>query len=347
MALNNQPTIQITFEGNGSGECEEFIAAVHEQAFNEGWMDDEKRLLLFTISRLRKKALRWYATLDPPDRYEWSRFVRAIFTQYPEINESTAQDVSGSYWPSGPNEATFFSPSFEPNADSLPLDPPRSSSRSQEAAGTENTATASWFNSSQTLTQQITGGGNLLTGKLRVVLEGEETPPTYIWGGLPQDGTDSKSRVDFKRTTLNPDHALIVNFKPYAEPHSICCVNPELAHRDLGIRMNQHSKYHSVIALNGVISLDASSSDAPDVSRIWNILDDGTLQATLLDVNMSSGQETRSTFTTTTVHVDLPGHLISFVKDETRLPEGQPQSGRPMLRGRIVFEPGVGHQSRR
>ncbi|KIO27096.1 hypothetical protein M407DRAFT_194384 [Tulasnella calospora MUT 4182] len=111
--------------------------------------------------------------------------------------------------------------------------------------------------------------------------------------------------------------------------------------------MNQHSKYHSMIALNGVIPVDSASEDSPDVSRIWNILDDGTLQATLLDVSMSSGQESRSTFTTTTVHVDLPGHLISFVKDETRLPEGQPRSGRPMLRGRIVFEPGLGDRSRR
>lgn len=106
-----------------------------------------------------------------------------------------------------------------------------------------------------------------------------------------------------------------------------------------------------MIALNGVISIDAASQDSPEVSRIWNILDDGTLQATLLggsmrridawtetlkgflDVTMSSGQETVSTFTTTTVHVDLPGHLISFVKNETRLPEGQPQTGRPMMRG--------------
>ncbi|KAG9027502.1 hypothetical protein FS837_004249 [Tulasnella sp. UAMH 9824] len=336
MALNSQQAnLQITFEGNDGGECEDFVAAVHEVAFNEGWLDNEKRLLHFTISRLRRRALRWYATLDPSDRSEWGRFVRALFAQYPEINELTAPDEPASLWSSGTNETNLFAPPIERNADSVPLDPPRPNSRAQEAVETENTATASWFAPSRALSPQNLGGGNLLTGKLRVILEGEDAPPTYIWGGLSQDGTDSKSRVDFKRTTLNVGDALIVNFKPYPEPHSICCVNPELARRDLGIRMNQHSKYHSMIALNGVIPVDAASQDSPDVSRIWNILEDGTLQATLLDVTMSSGHETISTFTTTAVHVDLPGHLISFVKNETRLPEGQPQTGRPMMRGVI------------
>ncbi|KAG8899824.1 hypothetical protein FRC00_000869 [Tulasnella sp. 408] len=235
--------LQIAFEGNDGRECEDFVAAVHEAAFNGGWMDDEKQLLHFTITRLRRRALRWYATLDPADRSEWSRFLRALFAQYPEINELTAPDDPGSLWSSGTNETNPFAPPIERNADSVPLDPPRPNSRAQEGVETENTATAAWFAPSRALSPHISGGGTLLTGKLRVILEGEDdAPPTYIWGGLSKDGTDSKSRVDFKRTTLNVGDALIVNFKPYNEPHSICCVNPELAHRDLGIRMNQYSK---------------------------------------------------------------------------------------------------------
>lgn len=128
------------------------------------------------------------------------------------------------YRSSSTNETNLFAPPIERNADSVPLDPPRPNSRAQEAVETENTATASWFAPSRALSPQTPGGGNLLTGKLRVILEGEDTPPTYIWGGLSKDGTDSKSRVDFKRTTLNVSDALIVNFKPYNEPHSICCV---------------------------------------------------------------------------------------------------------------------------
>ncbi|KAG8947279.1 hypothetical protein FRC04_010855 [Tulasnella sp. 424] len=296
------------------------------RAHEEDWIKDEQRLLYFAVSRLRKKALRWYATLDSADRSDWGRFIQALFAKYPETDDTIASSDLRHFSSAG--TTVMNDSALEQQGNLLPItsDSPHLGSRVPEI---ENNLHDSWFTSPQVLSLQSSGMGALFIGKLRLVLGAENDFPRYIWGGTSQDGTEPGSTVDFKKTTMYIDSALIVSFKRYDEPYSICCVDPELGQRDLGIRLNQNSKHHAIIALNGVIPVDAASETSPDVSRVWNILEDSTLQATIVDVS-GSNQEI---ITSTTIHVDLSGDSISFVKDDTELPDGQPQSGRPMLSG--------------
>lgn len=115
---------------------------------------------------------------------------------------------------------------FEQQGDSLPItsDSPRLGSRPHEVPGIENGLHDSWFTSPQVLSLQSSGMGALFIGKLRLVLQAENDFPRYIWGGTSQDGTEPESTVDFKKTTMYVDSALIVSFKRYDEPYSICCV---------------------------------------------------------------------------------------------------------------------------
>lgn len=112
---------------------------------------------------------------------------------------------------------------LEQQGDSLPVtsDSPHLGSR---VPGIENDLHDSWFTSPQVLSLQSSGMGALFIGKLRLVLGAENDFPRYIWGGTSQDGTEPGPTVDFKKTTMYVDSALIVSFKRYNEPYSICCV---------------------------------------------------------------------------------------------------------------------------
>lgn len=90
LRLEGADNPDIICEGIDGSECESFITAIHMRAHEEEWINDEKRLLYFAVSRLRKKALRWYATLDSADRSDWGRFMQALFAKYPETDDTTA-----------------------------------------------------------------------------------------------------------------------------------------------------------------------------------------------------------------------------------------------------------------
>ncbi|KAG8947276.1 hypothetical protein FRC04_010852 [Tulasnella sp. 424] len=75
----------IIFKGIDGNECEEFVAALEDLAYAEGWTEDRRRMLFFARSRLRNAALRWFARLDSSVKNDWDLFVQALFDQYPPV----------------------------------------------------------------------------------------------------------------------------------------------------------------------------------------------------------------------------------------------------------------------
>ncbi|KAG8921303.1 hypothetical protein FRC01_000319 [Tulasnella sp. 417] len=78
---------EIVFTGTDGSECESFVAAIQEFTFSKGWDEDHHWKLRFATSRLRGKALRWYAKLDPSIKKDWDLFVQALFDQYPAAED--------------------------------------------------------------------------------------------------------------------------------------------------------------------------------------------------------------------------------------------------------------------
>lgn len=87
----------IVFKGIDGNECEEFIATIEELSFAEGWSRDRERMLLFARSRLRNKALRWFARLDASKKNDWDSFVEALFDQYPPV-ETPKAEITTPVW---------------------------------------------------------------------------------------------------------------------------------------------------------------------------------------------------------------------------------------------------------
>lgn len=76
------------------------------------------------------------------------------------------------------------------------------------------------------------------------------------------------------------------------------------------------------------------------MTKIWNVLEDGTLQVSLSSFDSATNNR-KIDFTATEVHLDASGRRIRFVKQGTALEQDQPQSTStfPFVRARIVFEP--------
>lgn len=85
----------IIFKGIDGNECEEFVAALEDLAYTEGWAEDRRRMLFFARSRLRKAALRWFARLEPSVKNDWDLFVQALFDQYPPAVEPLIPNDDG------------------------------------------------------------------------------------------------------------------------------------------------------------------------------------------------------------------------------------------------------------
>ncbi|KAG8909816.1 hypothetical protein FRC01_006712, partial [Tulasnella sp. 417] len=91
-STGNSPNI--IFRGIDGTEAEEFIATIEELAFTEGWSKDRERMLLFARSRLRHRALRWFATLEQSKKNDWDLFVEALFNQYPMVDVPAGDEIS-------------------------------------------------------------------------------------------------------------------------------------------------------------------------------------------------------------------------------------------------------------
>lgn len=88
----------IIFRGTDGNECEAFVVAIRDLAFAKGMDEDYRWMLRFATTRLRGKALRWHARLEPSIKQDWDLFVQALFDQYPSNEEPAGPEISTPVW---------------------------------------------------------------------------------------------------------------------------------------------------------------------------------------------------------------------------------------------------------
>lgn len=83
------------FLGRDGDECEGFIIAVTQKMFAEGkQMDvDDKYIAHFAGTKMKKKALRWFSTLDDDAQNSWKLLRKALLEKYPSLPSD--EDAAG------------------------------------------------------------------------------------------------------------------------------------------------------------------------------------------------------------------------------------------------------------
>lgn len=316
------PVPDIVFKGTDGNECEAFIVAIRDFAFATGREKDRHWMLYFAATRLRGKALRWHARLDSSIKEDWDLFVQALFDQYPLVEEPGSDEVATPVW-----SVTAFSPG--PSTVALPPNPEADRNLIAQKVPAPPTR------------QCDTSRTGPQVGLLRIVnTDVEETSiPQYLgWYAGDPDCTHPAM------TTFNRYEALVVNFLPSTEPHQIRCLNsnslkPIALEWSHPVPEPQYFPLHTYSDFHEVTTPAANTWGY--VKEAWNVLVDGTLQATLSSFSRKSADEAyeETKFETTEVHV--VGGEISFVKPRTLVEQDKPQ-GSPIhgfVRLRIVFEP--------
>ncbi|KIO27093.1 hypothetical protein M407DRAFT_243449 [Tulasnella calospora MUT 4182] len=165
-----------------------------------------------------------------------------------------------------------------------------------------------------------------------------------------RDGTSYKqNNTDSPHVTIHRQEALVVNFVASSEPHQIGCLNFHDGSTDLALQYEPWDRnYYHLCGTKGVTKIKQSDVyGSYPVSSVWNILADGSLQASLsvLDKNSYNNRTytRKEDFTTTEVHLNTSVTLVAFVKPGMLLlqddPKRKEQLGRPHFKARIVFEP--------
>lgn len=333
---------EIVFRGIDGNECEEFIAAIEELAFTEGWSNDQGRMLLFARSRLRHKALRWFARLDPSKKKDWDLFVEALFDHYSLVETPPEVETATPIW----SETTF-----SPGASTTILFSDRGlglqSNIQDERQTTENRRRQSVPPNGRAYDPSFRGRQ---LGLLRIVPEDGMARPQYIWRGQTPFNKTAPVRTnphDQTGTTIDRQEALVICFISTPEPHPIGCLNAANGFGDLSLSYSRWGtdKYELRIA-SGMFEIDGSRSG--DVSCVWSILSDGSLEASLAEFDhkaygRAEYTSTRKDFKTIQAHLDTSGASVHFVKPGTPLRQDDPklntQSGRYEIKARLVFEP--------
>ncbi|KAG8951363.1 hypothetical protein FRC04_006134 [Tulasnella sp. 424] len=85
-------------ERTDGSECEAFVVAIRDLAFADGKEEDYRWMLHYATTRLRGKALRWHAKLDPSIQKDWTLFVQAMFEEYPLVEERDTGGIATPVW---------------------------------------------------------------------------------------------------------------------------------------------------------------------------------------------------------------------------------------------------------
>ncbi|KIO22567.1 hypothetical protein M407DRAFT_27964 [Tulasnella calospora MUT 4182] len=318
-------------------------------------------MLRFAKTRLRGRALRWYSRLDQAIKKDWDLFVQALFDQYPLVEAPDDGAIATPIW-----SATTFSPNL--STITLPANPELNPNPTTRSLPFESAIPRPYDASSEG--QQI--------GVLRIVTEEGTRLPQYVWWGYTAEEINRHGLYSYyqhpKSTTTNRHEALIVSFIPSSAPHQIGCLNTRAELRTLTI-LYDYDPSVEVFTLYGCNQRTTIVSPAARnngfASKAWNILADGTLQASIScrwcfsinplewtieltsfaitsnpdpafsnNVN-NQGQYEETKLTTAEVHVDTSGTIIRFVKPGVLLEQNKPQGDppHPFVRARIVFEP--------
>ncbi|KAG8941351.1 hypothetical protein FRC04_004597 [Tulasnella sp. 424] len=304
-------------------------------------------MLLFARSRLRHKALRWFARLDPSKKKDWDLFVEALFDHYPLVEAPPEVETATPIW-----SETTFSPGAStmilPSDQGLGLQPKTQDERHRTRQSVPPIGRA--------YDPSIPG---MQLGILRVVIEDGMTRPQYIWRGRDpiysiSEGYSQPVDNDQLATTIDRQEALQVCFISSTQPHPIGCLNAAYKFWDLSISCNTPdiSKYELRVA-NGVVAINKaesySATATATVSSIWNVLSDGFLEASLSELDLQTyhssagGYPVKATFKTTEVHLDTSSASVHFVMPGTPLRQDDPKlsttPGRYEVKARLMFEP--------
>ncbi|KAG8951369.1 hypothetical protein FRC04_006140, partial [Tulasnella sp. 424] len=205
------PSSDIIFRGTNGNECEDFVAAIREHAFVNGMDKDRDWMLRYAATRLRGKALRWHATLDPSVQDDWYLFVKALFEEYPLVEERDERGVATPVWTS-----TAFSPT--PSIATLPgttaIHTTKPEAQGDEVGSVDGVRPPGslHLNGGPIPLQKVYDPSlpGFQIGHLRVVYDAGRPGPHYV--------------SDRRRITTNVCDALIVSFIPEVKPHQIVCM---------------------------------------------------------------------------------------------------------------------------
>ena len=76
----------LVFHGIDGDECDRFVAAITQAAFQEKKMRDQEWMADLAVAGLRGKALRWYTELDEDVQSNWRLLQKALVRQYPHAD---------------------------------------------------------------------------------------------------------------------------------------------------------------------------------------------------------------------------------------------------------------------
>ncbi|KIO15344.1 hypothetical protein M407DRAFT_35105 [Tulasnella calospora MUT 4182] len=264
----------IIFRGNDGTECEEFVVAIRDIAFTKGKDEYNNWMLRYATTRLRGKALRWHAKLDPSVRKDWDLFVQSLFEEYPMAGERDGGGIATPVW-----TTTTFSPA--PSTVALPGNDCHLITTSiPQSAGTEVVPPRITESS-----DSLSPGGELVLpprvydsslpgyymGRLRVLYEDPRPGPHWI-----------RANQSPRHVTSDPQEALIVTFISSSESHHIGCFNS--ADPKLGVEVDRCDldKLYLLHTTSGrAVSFSGDGSRYQVISGIWSISADGTLNPTL------------------------------------------------------------------
>ncbi|KIO15725.1 hypothetical protein M407DRAFT_34685 [Tulasnella calospora MUT 4182] len=300
-----------------------------KSSFTEGWSEDEKRMLLFTRSRLRQGALRWFARLEPSKKKDWDLFVEALFEQYPPVEAPVETEISTPVWSAmtfGPDTSTAILPYLD-------LDPQLNIQDEKQATRGEDRHSV--LPHCRACTYDLSIPGRQL-GVLRIVVEDGPVVPQYIWKGPPS----GKNKYNYHapvETTFCRHEALIVCFILSPEPHPVGCQNATYRFKDLSLKyVCSGASAYQLCVSDGVVALDQNTQAYTNISKVWNVLSDGTLQASLSVFNGSGKHAKKEDFKTAEVLLDTSDISVSFVKPGTLPWQDDPQ--RNTQGGRYEFK---------
>lgn len=85
LSRQDDPRSRIIFRGVDGDECEDFIVAIREFAFDQGKSQDYAWLANFASTCFVGSALRWHISLDKTARSDWALLEQALIEAYPPV----------------------------------------------------------------------------------------------------------------------------------------------------------------------------------------------------------------------------------------------------------------------
>ena len=77
----------LIFHGIDGDECDRFVAAITQTAFQEKKLRDQAWMADMALAGMRGKALRWYSSLDEEVQLNWRLLHKALVKQYGDHTE--------------------------------------------------------------------------------------------------------------------------------------------------------------------------------------------------------------------------------------------------------------------